>query len=93
MHVFVSGSAESDLDAIAEYFGARNPTATESMLGRISAAIELLASHPRIGHPGRAPRTRELVVTGTPFVLVYAIDGETLVAMRVLHSQQQWPPA
>ena len=93
MRVFVAGSAEADLDSIAEYFGGRNAAATEVMLARVSAAMQLLATHPRIGHQGRASGTRELVVTRTPFVLVYTTDGETLIVMRVLHAQQQWPPA
>lgn len=93
VHVFVAGSAEADLDSIADYFGSRNPTATEAMLSRISNTMQLLATHPRVGHHGRVTGTRELVVTGTPFVLVYTIDGEALIVMRVLHAQQQWPPA
>ena len=93
MRVFRALSAKTDLDAITDYFGARNVAATLAMLDRIMAAEDLLASHPRIGHTGRTPETRELVVNGTPFVIVYTVAGETLTVLRVLHAQQQWPPA
>jgi toxin ParE1/3/4 len=92
VRVFRALSAKADLDAIAEYFGTRNVAATLAMLDRIVTAEDLLAIHPRIGHPGRAPGTREFVVSGTPFVLVYSVDGEMLTVLRVLHTQQQWPP-
>jgi len=78
VRVFRALGAKADLDAIADYFGPRNPVATLAMLDRITAAEDLLAIHPHIGHPGRAPGTRELVVIGTPFVLVYALAGEAL---------------
>lgn len=64
MRVFRAQSAKTDLDAIADYFGPRNPVATLTMLDRITATEDLLSVHPLIGPPGRVPGTRELVITG-----------------------------
>ena len=44
-----------------------------------------------IGRPGRLIATRELIVTGTPYLLPYTVVGEEIVILRVLHGAQQWP--
>jgi plasmid stabilization system protein ParE len=41
------------------------------MAERIQEAVEYLMEYPNIGRPGRVSGTRELVVSGTPFVVVY----------------------
>ena len=43
------------------------------------------------GRPGRVAGTRELVVTGTPYVAAYQVTRETVRILRVLHGAQQWP--
>jgi toxin ParE1/3/4 len=91
VRIFVAASAEADVESIKEYFGERNPVACDVMLGRIGDAAALLATHPRIGHPGRVTGTREFFIARTPFVLVYAIANEELTVLRVLHAQRQWP--
>jgi toxin ParE1/3/4 len=37
------------------------------------------------------PETRELVVSGTPYIVVYLISDDVEL-IRVLHGAQQWPP-
>lgn len=91
MRVLRTESAERDLDAIGEYYGALNPSATLGLLDRLADAEVALADHSGIGRPGRVDGTRELVVAGTPFVLIYAVAAETLTVLRVLHGRQQWP--
>jgi toxin ParE1/3/4 len=58
----------------------------------IHAAVRRLASHPAFGRPGRVDGTRELVVVGTPYVVVYRIEASAVVILRVLHGAQRWPP-
>ncbi len=49
-----------------------------------------LADFPRRGRPGRVGGTRELVIVGTPFIVVYRIrDAVEIVGF--LHARQQWP--
>lgn len=60
----------------------------------ITAAVARLGSYPRMGRPGRTRGTRELVVPGTPFLLVYRIqeqDARQIQVIRFLHGAQQWP--
>jgi toxin ParE1/3/4 len=35
--------------------------------------------------------TRELVVSGSPFIVVYRVKGKRIELLRVLHSSQHWP--
>lgn len=91
MLVLRTESAESDLDAIADYYGGLNPRVALRLLDRISEVEATLCEYPYIGRIGRVTGTREAVVTGTPFILVYSVGPENLAVLRVLHGRQQWP--
>ncbi len=58
----------------------------------IEAAVARLADYPESARPGRVQGTRELVVTGTPWIVVYRIEPAAIVILRVLHGAQRWPP-
>ena len=51
-----------------------------------------LAEFPLQGRPGRLPNTRELVIVGTPYLLVYRVTRERIDILRVVHGAQRWPP-
>ena len=36
--------------------------------------------------------SRELVIAGTPYVLVYRADPDVVRIIRFLHGAQRWPP-
>ena len=91
MLVWHSDSAESDLDAIADWFGDVNPAAGLNLLDRIADTEERLSAWPEAGKTGRVMDPRERVVTGTPFILVYRITGMQIEVVRILHGRQQWP--
>ncbi len=84
--------AVRNLDAQLAYIGDRNPLVAIEMGDAIEALVVRLADFPESGRPGRVPGTRELVVTGTPFIIVYRIEPAALVILRVLHGAQRWPP-
>ena len=44
-----------------------------------------------MGRIGRVYGTRELVVTGTPFILPYRISGQHIQILAVFHGARQWP--
>ncbi len=37
------------------------------------------------------PGTRELVVTGTPYVIAYRVEAHAVVVLRVMHGARRWP--
>lgn len=74
-----------------DYIGQRNPRAALDAGDRIRAAIRLLGQHPAIGRCGRRGGTRELVVSGTPFLVVYRVEGDVITILRLFHGAQDWP--
>ncbi len=57
---------------------------------RIEKQIDQLLDNPEIGRAGRRQGTRELVISRTPFVVVYRIKAKHIVIVRVLHTSQAW---
>jgi plasmid stabilization system protein ParE len=45
--------------------------------------------HPASGRPGRLRGTRELVVTGTPYIAAYRVVDDMVTILRVLHGARQ----
>jgi toxin ParE1/3/4 len=83
--------ALKDLDATSEFIARDNPEAASRVLRRIWDAVQMLAEHPHAGRAGRVPGTRELVITGTPFIIPYRVVENTVQILRVLHAKRKWP--
>ena len=79
------------LDGIAEYIARDRPTAARWIVRRVRESATKLGSFPSIGRAGRVPRTRELVIDGTPFIIAYRVREETVEILAVLHSSRKWP--
>ena len=79
------------LEDIREYIASDNPEAAARVILRIRAAVERLSAMPAIGRPGRVPDTRELVVSGTPYIVPYRVTGNAVQIITILHSAQRWP--
>ena len=58
---------------------------------RIEQQISQLIAYPEMGRAGRKQGTRELVISRTPFIVIYRIKGERIELIRLLHGAQQWP--
>lgn len=85
--------AARNLTAQLEWIAERDPWAAIDVGDAVHAAAERLAEHPSIGRPGRVRATRELVVVGTPYIVVYRIEQTVVLVLRILHGAQRWPPA
>ena len=83
--------AIQDRDAQLDYIAQDTPTAAVSQGDRIAEQIEILQQHPQMGRPGRKQGTRELVISRTPFIVVYRVKAKRIELLRVLHGAQQWP--
>lgn len=82
-----------DLDCARDYIAEENPGAAARVIERIEEALMGLRRHPQIGRPGRVEATRELVVPGTPFILVYMIRAKRIEIAALIHGARQWPDA
>ena len=83
--------ALENLDDEAAYIARDDPHAAARTVERIATSIERLAAHPVSGRPGRVPGTRELVVSGTLYIVPYRVRGETVEILRVFHGARRWP--
>ncbi|ROH88371.1 type II toxin-antitoxin system RelE/ParE family toxin [Pseudomethylobacillus aquaticus] len=85
-------AALNNLDEIAAYIALENPQAAAMVVARIMSAVQQLKTLPASGRPGRVLGTRELLVTGLPYLLPYRIRGQQIEILRVFHTSRQ-PPA
>lgn len=44
-----------------------------------------------MGRFGELDGTHELVVTGTPFIVIYRLAEGLIEILRVIHGAQKWP--
>ena len=65
------------------------PEAAERLATRIVAVVEALRNHPRLGRVGAEPGIRELVIGGTPYVVLYRVERERVVISTVWHGAQR----
>lgn len=91
MKLVWSAFALADRDGIFTHIEADNPRAAIAVDERIAAAVRGLIDFPDSGRPGRVLGTRELVITGTPYIAAYAVSASTIRILRVLHGAQKWP--
>jgi toxin ParE1/3/4 len=85
--------ALADRDAQIDFIAKDSPKAAIEQGDRIASQVEMLEANPEIGRIGRVAGTPELVVSRTPFIVVYRNRLERIEILRVLHGAQMWPPA
>ena len=83
--------ALKNLDDEAEYIARDDPAAAARTVQRIAIAVDQLATHPASGRIGRVPGTRELVITGTPYIVPYRVRSDAVEILRVFHAARKWP--
>ena len=80
-----------DMQHLHDYIADDNPAAVRRMVSRIREATSHLRRSPQIGKRGRIEDTRELVIAGTSYIMVYCLEGEQVQIVAVIHSAQRWP--
>ncbi len=80
-----------DLENAYEFISKDNPTAARHVLESIEHGLEFLTRHPEGGRLGRVTGTRELVVPGIPFLIIYRFKSNQIEIISVLHSSRKWP--
>mgnify|MGYP000725294824 CR=1 FL=1 len=89
--------ADIDLEKIEAHITQENSpiVAIDVVMNIIDSTNLILSEHPRAGRHGRLKNTRELVINGLPFIVIYRenIITNCIEVLRVLHDAQQWPTA
>lgn len=85
--------ALQNLESEAEYIARDDPKAASIVVQRIQQAVELLSENPSLGHPGRLPGTRELVIPDTRYIVPYRVQPrlQRVEILRVFHSSRKLP--
>lgn len=83
--------ALQDLRHLYEYIAENNPAAASRTVSRIQEASQVFKTHPEMGRSGRSSGTRELVIAGTPYIVVYLIQGDEIQIVAVIHGAMKWP--
>jgi toxin ParE1/3/4 len=83
--------ARADVDAAHEYVTIDSASAADQFLERIVQATGVLVRHPMAGRTGRIPGTCELVLAGTPWIVVYKVRRGFIDILAVLHGARKWP--
>jgi toxin ParE1/3/4 len=80
-----------DIEGIGDYISRENAAAADRIVARVFEQADMLRFHPSMGRPGRVPNTRELVVTGAPFIVPYRVRDEVVEILSVFHGARKWP--
>jgi toxin ParE1/3/4 len=92
MRVRWTDAARRDLTDICDYTLERlGPEQARKLALRIYEALGSLPQFPNVGRLGRKAGTRELVISGVPFLAIYRVRKEVIEVARILHGAQRWP--
>ena len=80
-----SALARTRLREIRAYVARDKPEAAERLAMRIVAILEALRNHPYLGRVGAETAIRELVIGGTPYIVLHRIDGRRVVISTIWH--------
>jgi toxin ParE1/3/4 len=89
MQVRWQENAINDLVALRQYIALDNPQAALRTAGKILDCLRLPKEHPLLGKAGRIHSTRESVVVGTPFTIVYLPQTDSITILQIFHQMQQ----
>jgi toxin ParE1/3/4 len=91
MNVIWSPRAIRHLVAIRKYIERDSDANAALLAGRILDAVGILRTQLQMGRPGRLTGTRELVVSGTPYIIPYRVRRERLELLAVFDGRRRWP--
>ena len=84
--------ALSDIERIYAWHASNSEQGAVKLINRLRDSAESLATLPMQGRPGRIRGTRELVVSGSDYLILYQLTEDAVELLRVIHTRQQWPP-
>ena len=80
-----SPEAAADLEGIVDHVAIDNYGIAPEIAERIFEQVEMLKHFPYLGRPGKAAGSRELVIAGLPFIVVYELRAGAIEVLRVVH--------
>lgn len=84
--------AVADLEEISDYLLSVSPTSWERLVTRIEAVTEYLLQFPHMGKMGLVSGTREFVLSGTPYIIVFRVREDVVQVLSIRDGRMQLPP-
>ncbi|MFZ1889775.1 MAG: type II toxin-antitoxin system RelE/ParE family toxin [Candidatus Binataceae bacterium] len=91
MRVEWTRQALANLEDHFDHVASENLDAARRIFTRVVETVERLGRFPSMGRISRVTDTRELYVSGTPYIVPYRVHNDTVEILRLLHSSQEWP--
>lgn len=89
LEIVWSALARTRLLEIRAYLARDKPEAAERLAMRIVAMLDTLKNHPYLGRAGAEPGIRELVIGGTPYIVLYRVQGRRVTISTIWHAAQR----
>jgi len=80
-----------NLEQAYSYILKENPEAAHKVILKIQLAATQLENYPFMGRLGRIEGTRELVISSTPYIVIYRVKEESVEILRVFHTSKPYP--
>lgn len=89
MKIVWRASARADLEGHLDYTRDRSPQGARRIQRRILKRIGDLLDFPDAGSISRAENIRELVVTRTPYIVVFRREPDLITILAIFHHAQK----
>ncbi|MFN5954008.1 MAG: type II toxin-antitoxin system RelE/ParE family toxin [Dolichospermum sp.] len=80
-----------NLEQARNYVFQDNPTAAQELIIKIQNAANQLQKYPFMGKNGRVEGTKELIISNSPYILIYRVKEESVEVLRILHTSKRYP--
>ncbi|MBE9050939.1 type II toxin-antitoxin system RelE/ParE family toxin [Nostocales cyanobacterium LEGE 11386] len=80
-----------NLEQAHNYILKENPQVAPELILKIQNAANQLKNYPFVGKSGRIEGTRELIISNSPYILIYRVSEESVEILRVLHTSKRYP--
>lgn len=91
MQVRWTTPAAQDLEEITLYIRRDSESAALAVAKTLFDAANSLDILPSRGRAGRIPGTRELVVYGLPYIVLYQVTATAIQILHIYHGARNWP--
>jgi len=91
MPIVWTSPANVQLADLHQYISESSEPAADHQVAILLNATDNLSDFPEMGRLGRRRGTRELIVNGTPYIVVYRIRNSTVRILAVVHGARRWP--
>ncbi len=91
MNVRYSTAARADIQSIYDHIAKENQSVAARVIASIEHSTAILGSFSLAGRNGAVEGTRELVVSKSPYIIVYRVSVDAVEIIAVFHAAQNKP--